>query len=189
MQLKISSITNLTDARFFSAIGADYLGFNFDVLNKQNISLSMAKEIKDWLHNPYIVGEFGIHQTKEEIEFIAGEIELNAIQLPYAHPQKSELILNTFLNINYKHTTEIDSSSDVYYVLKLEEADYTNDQIRQFISDNKVFIDAAFSKDNILSVLDFFQPFGIQLTAKKEEKPGWSAVDEYAELLEIIGYS
>jgi phosphoribosylanthranilate isomerase len=34
MQLKIASITNLTDARYFSAIGAQYLGFCFDVLNE-----------------------------------------------------------------------------------------------------------------------------------------------------------
>ncbi len=45
MQLKISSITNLTDARFFSAIGAHYLGFCLDVLNEYNISIPKAKEI------------------------------------------------------------------------------------------------------------------------------------------------
>jgi phosphoribosylanthranilate isomerase len=64
MQLKISAITNLTDARYFSAIGAHYLGFCFDVLNENNISIAKAKEIINWLHEPVIVGEFGNASNK-----------------------------------------------------------------------------------------------------------------------------
>jgi phosphoribosylanthranilate isomerase len=70
MQLKISSITNLTDARFFSAIGANYLGFCFDVLNENNISIAKAKEIINWLHEPVIIGEFGNHQTKKKYNLL-----------------------------------------------------------------------------------------------------------------------
>lgn len=100
MQLKIASITNLTDARFFSAIGAHYLGFNFDVLNENNVSIVQAKEIIQWLHEPIIVGEFGIHQTKEEIEFIAKEMELNEIQIPFNHLQKDDLAFEKFLALD-----------------------------------------------------------------------------------------
>ena len=146
MQLKISSITNLTDARFFSAIGAHYLGFNFDVLNENNISIAQAKEIIQWLHEPVIIGEFGKHQTKEEIEFIAKQMELNEIQIPFEH-------------------------------------------LKNFISTHKVFLETDFTKDNIQQIIETLQPYGIQITCKKEEKAGFSFVDEYAELLEMIGFS
>lgn len=188
MQLKISSITNLTDARFFSAIGANYLGFSFDVLNENNISIAKAKEIINWLHEPIIVGEFGIHQAKEEIEFIAQEMELNEIQIPFLHEQKSELDFEKFLEIDSLPTTDSQHSID-YFIIKIAESDLENLTLRNFITNNKVFIEADFTSNNILSITETLKPFGIQITCKKEEKTGFSAVDEYAEILEIIGFS
>ncbi|HRB69408.1 MAG TPA: hypothetical protein PLC92_04830, partial [Chitinophagales bacterium] len=99
MQLKISSISNLTDARFFSAIGAHFLGFTFDALNENNISISKAQEIINWLYQPNIVGEFGIHQTKDEIEFIAQQMNLNEIEIPFLHEEKINLNFEKFLSI------------------------------------------------------------------------------------------
>ena len=64
----------------------------------------MTKEILSWLHEPVIVGEFGLHQTMEEIEFIAREMKLNEIQIPFCHPQKKELV---FQKLNYSHNNPL----------------------------------------------------------------------------------
>ncbi len=186
MQLKISSITNLTDARFFSAVGAHYLGFCFDVLNESNISVATAKEITKWLHEPVIIGEFGSHQTKEEIEFIAKEMELNEIQIPFNHTQKFALAFDKFLTVDNWSAINNQPSTD-YLVLKINEI--KNQKLKEFISTNKVFIETDFNTNNILSIIETLQPYGIQITCKKEEKAGLSFVDEYAELLEMIGFS
>ena len=187
MQLKISAITNLTDARYFSAIGAHYLGLCFDVLNENNISIAKAKEISNWLHEPVIVGEFGLHQTNEEIQFIAEEMQLNEIQIPFSHPQKNELNFEKFLVLD-DWSIDIRHWSFDYYVIKINEIDSTNSELKNFISNNKVFIESDFTKENILPIIEALQPFGIQITCKKEEKAGLSFVDEYAEVLEIIGF-
>lgn len=188
MQLKISSITNLTDARFFSAIGAHYLGFCFDVLNENNISITKAQEIIGWLHEPVIVAEFGVHQTKEEIEFIAQQLSINEIQIPFNHPQKDAFTFEKFLVIDEELHIHPPVCTD-YFVLKVNKEDIGNPAIKNFISNNKVIIETNFSKDNISHILETLQPYGIQITCKKEEKAGWSAVDEYAELLDFIGFS
>lgn len=188
MQLKISSITNLTDARFFSAIGANYLGFSFDALNEFNINIAKAKEIINWLHEPIVVGEFGIHQTKEEIEFIAKEMGLNEIQIPFLHPQKSQLNFEKFLEVDIESIANIEQSTD-YFVIKILETEIENLHLKNFISNNKVFIETDFTKENILTITETLKPFGIQISCKKEEKTGFSAVDKYAEILEIVGYS
>ena len=159
MQLKISSITNLTDARFFSAIGAHYLGFNFDVLNENNISIAQAKEIIQWLHE---------------------------IQIPFEHPQKNELAFDKFLILDLKSTVDSRQSTD-YFVLKINSDDIENIDLKNFISTHKVFLETDFTKDNIQQIIKTLQPFGFQITCKKEEKAGFSFVDEYAELLEMIG--
>ena len=189
MQLKISSITNLTDARFFSAIGAHYLGFNFDVLNENNISIAQAKEIIQWLHEPVIIGEFGKHQTKEEIEFIAKQMELNEIQIPIGHPQKNELAFDKFLVLDDIKSIIPNPLSTDFYVIKIESKEIDNPELKNFISTHKVFMETDFTKDNIQQIIETLQPYGIQITCKKEEKAGFSFVDEYAELLEMIGFS
>lgn len=187
MQLKVSSISNLTDARFFSAIGAHYLGFCFDVLNGHNISIAKAKEIISWLHEPVILGEFGLHQSKEEIEFIAKEMELNEIQIPFLHQEKAALNFEKFLVIDELPTSNLQQSSD-YFVLKCRADALDNTILKHFIENNKVFIETDFNKENILPIVETLKPYGIQITCKKEEKAGLSFVDEYAELLEIIGF-
>lgn len=189
MQLKISSITNLTDARFFSAIGANYLGFCFDVLNENNISIAKAKEIMNWLHEPVIIGEFGCHQTKEEIQFIAEEMNLNEIQIPFLHTEKDKLSFEKFLVLdNFQSTVDCRLSTD-FFVIKIGESEVENQDFKNFILNNKVFIETDFTKDNIKTIIEYLNPYGIQITCKKESKPGFSMVDEYAEIVEIIGFS
>ena len=188
MQLKISNITNLTDARFFSAVGVHYLGFCFDVLNENNISVAKAKEITGWLHEPVIIGEFGSHQTKEEIEFIAKQMELNEIQIPFNHIQKAALNFDKFLVADNWTTIKIQQSTD-FLVLKIKEDEIESSAMKDLLRHNKVFIETDFTKENILSIVEILQPYGIQITCKKEEKAGLSFVDEYAEIVEMIGFS
>lgn len=190
MQLKVSSITNLTDARFFSAIGAHYLGFCLDVLNEQNISIPKAREITGWLYEPFIVGEFGIHQSKDEIEYAAKELGMSDIQIPYLHPQREELEFERFLQIDVDNLPAIDSPQPAdFFVLKLHQENLSNQTVLDFISNHNVFIEAGFSKENILPITRSLRPYGIQISCRKEEKAGWSAVDEYADILELIGFS
>ena len=88
---------------------------------------------------------------------------------------------NTFAEHSFKQGLFI-------FVIKINELDIENRAFKNFISNNKVFIEADFTKENILPIIEALQPFGIQITCKKEEKAGLSFVDEYAEVLEIIGF-
>ncbi len=188
MQLKIASITNLTDARFFSAAGAHYVGFCFDVLDENNISFPKANEIIQWLHVPVVVGEFGVHQSKEEIEYLAQQLSLNEIQIPIQHTDLSDLNFEKFITVDVDTILKNQPVSSDYYVLKLNLNEIENPIIQQFIASNKVFIETAFTNENITSIIDKLAPYGIQITCQKEEKTGFSMVDKYADLLEIIGF-
>lgn len=187
MQLKISNITSLSDARYFSAIGANYLGYSFDVLDENNISIPNAKEIIQWLHEPVIVGEFGSHQTKEEIEFIAQNMELNEIQIPFEHKQKDDFLFDKFIKITTPSLVNIPNSTDSY-VLYIQREERNNKAVRDFISTHKVFLAIDLTNENSIKTIELLQPFGIQISCKKEEKAGFSYVDEYTAVLEKIGY-
>jgi phosphoribosylanthranilate isomerase len=55
--VKVSSITNLSDARYCAGMGVDLLGFPL-----QDISVEKFTEIRNWLAGVQIVGEFSTHQ-------------------------------------------------------------------------------------------------------------------------------
>lgn len=187
MQLKISSISNLTDARFFSAIGAHYLGFCFDVLNPNNISVEKAKEIIHWLHEPTIVGEFAAHQTKEEIAFIAKEMQLDEIQIPFQHPQKETLDFEKFLVAEDWRAVRGSSHTD-FLVLNIPEDATDHKEFKDFIESHTVFLEIDIKHPTLLKAVETLQPYGIQISCRKEAKAGLSAVDEYAEVLETLGF-
>jgi phosphoribosylanthranilate isomerase len=52
-QVKVSSITNLSDARYCAGMGVEWLGFPL-----QEITLERFTEIRNWLAGVQIVGEF-----------------------------------------------------------------------------------------------------------------------------------
>jgi len=46
------SINNLTDARYFAALGVDWLGFNINPASESYINAEQLKEIIDWVEGP-----------------------------------------------------------------------------------------------------------------------------------------
>lgn len=90
MIVKASSITNLTDARYFSSFGVDLFGFCFDTKAEEFIEIEKAKEIAGWLLEPNLVGEFR-GRSNDEINDIVSLLDLKYCQINY-----NELLANDF---------------------------------------------------------------------------------------------
>ncbi len=58
--VKVSAITNLSDARYCAGMGVDLLGFPLG-----KISIDQFTEIRNWLAGVQIVGEFSTHDVAE----------------------------------------------------------------------------------------------------------------------------
>lgn len=85
-------ITHLTDARFFAAYAADYLGFCFDPQSPNYISPAQALAIKGWVTGPEIVAEFA-HQDADNVREIIRFLEPSAVMVTAADwPQLHEVI-------------------------------------------------------------------------------------------------
>jgi phosphoribosylanthranilate isomerase len=65
-QVKVSSIANLSDARYCAGMGVDWLGFPL-----QEISLERFTEIRNWLAGVQIVGEFTKASADQIKEMVA----------------------------------------------------------------------------------------------------------------------
>lgn len=158
MELYITSLSNLTDARFFGAYGVPYFGFSFDVLDPNAVTIDKAREIAGWLHEPHIIGQFGKHQSAEEIAFVHTQLPLYAVQLDADHPERDQIGLPVWLK--------------------------TPESILD-ISENGLFLLGDWTPASLAAALEV-RPYGIAIPASKEERPGISRVEAYAELMEVL---
>lgn len=90
-KLKINDIDNLHDARYCSAVGIAYLGFELDPKGNHYIEPAKVKEMMDWLSGPIGVGEFGMDDPSDIQTMIdAAQPGLISLPLNYSFPIPAE---------------------------------------------------------------------------------------------------
>ncbi len=185
MKIKIAHISNLSDARFFSAFGVDYFGFSLDSLSPDAVTINEVKDITQWLYEPTLVGEFGIHQNQAEIAYLTQQLSLHEIQIPFAHPDKDLLDFSKFIQIDYTEVHKANRTAD-YFILSLNNKQLADKDVLDFIQQQKVFLEAPVEPEMLNACLTIFRPYGIQIGCQKETGISNLNTDYYAEVLEII---
>lgn len=205
-KIKAGRLTNLTDARYFNALGVDWLGFCMDVLDEHAVSLKDLKEIRNWLFEPKIVLEAGMHQDKTELVYLCNEIYAEAVQMPIEHPllEEDHFLYPVFVTLDIgdlqrtKTRQRLKSFEGIETViLQTDDASFdwkdfkgrsagTRNKIRSMKKEVDVLIDLPFDPEWFVEAIETLEPTGIHIRGDKEEKPGLSKVDEYDALLSQI---
>ena len=98
----VSSVNNLSDARYCSGMFVDYIGFNFDQNSKNKISIDNFKEIKNWINGPKIVAEFADSSITYIEEFMS-KIEVDYLSINYSSEIIKKIDKNCIVNISDKN--------------------------------------------------------------------------------------
>ena len=206
--VKASSISNLTDARYFAAWHVDWLGFDLTPDGLTILPLPEVKEIKDWIEGPKIVGELAvldIEQSQQIIDFLS----LKYIQVGMHTPVE---YLNS-LTVDSIIKEVIIEPSTTYEALKnhlstyFDYVDYflinfdknkldwamlengsilTSAQLQEICQQYEVFLSIDFTPTNIKKILTTIQPLGISVKGGMEEKVGLKSYDELDEVFELL---
>ncbi len=64
-QIFANKVSNLTDARYFAAWGADWLCFNLYPGEEESVSAEELYAIKEWVAGPKLVGAFGMMEEED----------------------------------------------------------------------------------------------------------------------------
>ncbi len=80
-RIKICGITNLADARFCAAAGAEYLGFIQYRRSPRYVPAELAGEIRAWLHGTKTVGVF----VDEDADSVNRAVEIASFDLVQLH--------------------------------------------------------------------------------------------------------
>jgi len=179
--VKISSVNNLSDARYCAGMEVDQLGFIIEEGQEGAISAEDFKEITDWLSGVEFIGELSTIATT------LAQYKIDGIQIQSA--DQVEAALATGLNVVYTTDTTADANQVLTNFPKLSYVLLENDSIeelKQLDNPEQVVITNGFNADNVKSIVEEHNLKGIAMKGGDEIRPGYKNFDELADILEAL---
>ena len=196
--IKAASINNLSDARYFAAMGANWLGFCLDVNNASYIEPETVKEITQWVQGPEIVGEFG-SQEEELIIDTANRLNLNYIQIPIelykAGLQKKwpafvKIDLNNEDSLaNHFNLFLEDGDFSLLYIHFSSWAGFSNEfkkALYNFCLNHATIFELNFKPAELETILHELPIKGLNLHGGDETQPGMKTFDNLSEIFDTL---
>jgi phosphoribosylanthranilate isomerase len=196
-KIKLSNITNLSDARYAAAVGIDYIGFCFDANDTNYIPPVKAKEIFEWTSGTIIVAEFGkqsINEIKDISELLSVDfIEIANSMLPnelanFQIPLVKKIDLDTF------NKTTLNKEIEAYKMIchsfhffsSSGKDDFDKDTLKVLCENNLIVWGLPLDTANTKNIINSFKPFALNISGGNEEKPGIKDFDEMNDWLDSI---
>jgi phosphoribosylanthranilate isomerase len=198
--VKVSNVTNLSDARYCAGMGVDLLGFSMDESSAQYVSPEKFKEIRSWVAGLHIVGETAssdvleIEKLLELYQPDVLQIEESAL-LPYISTFDCRVILKADLSLMTLDQLEaffsaIHSDQVDYFLLESKGAVKLDVELKtvlqQLATRYPILLGIGFTPQSIHDLLAELPIQGIALKGGDEDRPGSREFGELMDILEAI---
>jgi len=199
--VKISNVTNLSDARYCAGMGVEMLGFSIDEDSPNYISPKKFEDICSWLAGVTLIAETSRSNAEDIIKSLS-QYPVHAVQvetpglLSYL---RSELNLPLILRISVDtyEAGEINSilsryDSDVsHFLLESDHDAGLTDEWMQVLGElsKEYTLLVGFGLDNEYSVsalTELFPSIGIALRGSEEIRPGYKDFGSMMDILEAL---
>ena len=206
-KVKASSVTNLTDARYFAAWETEWLGFNLNTGSEYYIQPNTMKAIKEWVDSVKVVGEFDL-QEAEEILAAADMLELDAVQVGTFSSQETlqalyEQEVPVIKEVVVQDTGEFGAitaqlqAQEVWvshFLFDFQKngitwADLLEDglpELKDIAQTYPILVAMDVSAEQLETMLEELPINGISVRGGAEEKVGYKSFDELDDLFEAI---
>lgn len=195
--VKVSNISNLSDARYCAGMGVQYLGFSLDPGHKAYIDPPTFKSIREWIAGPSIVGEM-LECEPERIVRTLDQYDIDCIEI--SDPEsiieftRRQLPIILKLDISaYQKLADLSSilaeCQDKVIFFLLERSGSARIQIGDIFrlaDEYRIMIAFDIDSNSLQHWIDNTKILGISLKGGTEEIPGFKDYDELADILEMI---
>lgn len=197
--VKLSNVTNLSDARYCAGMGVDLLGFSMDSTSPDYIDPVRFNEIRGWVAGVHIVGETS-SADPEHIEQLLTDYQPDMLQvdeaalLPYLSTMGKPLMLRvdlTALSLEQLDAVANTALPGIDYLLLESPAIIHLDEdlktaLTQVASRHPVLLGIGFEANTIQGLLNDLPVVGIALTGGNEERPGSRDFGALMDILEVL---
>ena len=206
-RVKAAAVANLTDARYFAALGVDYMGFALEPGAEGHITPLELAAFREWIEGPALVGEFGGMDTAS-IAKLTEELKLDVVQVgPYGKTQEvasatglpvlQEIVLGgdigpqdaqPILDANSAFVTGfiLNFSRNKLSWETLQEDPSWIEWLTETCADFPVLLDIPAPADLVDDILTSLEPVGVQVHGGEEEAVGFKSYDELDEWMEVL---
>ena len=196
--VKISGITNLSDARYCAGMYVNLIGFALEESAAKYVKPAQFGEITGWVSGLEFVGEFEKLSAEDCLEVLKEYPAITWVE----HTRIDELI--ALKEAGYKPIYKKDLAEvrhmEADVAGKLKEAGIifhitSNDdpltpgdkEVIKLLSETcEVILGAGLSAENVNNLIDTLNLKGIVLEGGEEIKPGLKDFDELADILEVL---
>mgnify|MGYP003545525763 CR=1 FL=1 len=195
-KIKLSPITNLTDARYAAAAGIEYMGFCFDPNSADFLLPIKAREILEWTSGSHAIGEFG-EQAADEIAELSDLLGMDVVLiqnslLPDELPAIGKPIIKA-INFDNMGPVEVANElcayapyADAFQLNGSKDISVRTDELIEICLQYKIVWNLPYSASNVLEILQKFKPYSLAILAGNEEKTGMKEYDELNDLLALF---
>ncbi|QDH80404.1 phosphoribosylanthranilate isomerase [Echinicola soli] len=198
--VKISTVNNLSDARYCAGMYVNLMGFNMEEGNKDYMAPEKYQELTEWLSGLEYVGEFEASHPDGILETVKNYKGLSYLQV------NEEALLQMLVNTSYKLILkqEIQSlgelenlvtkaqtyqENDVLLLLESENLELNGDAsnlVKEIAEKCEVLLGFGLEANTVENVLKDTGVKGIAIKGGDEIKPGLKDFDELADILEAL---
>lgn len=199
--VKISNVTNLSDARYCAGMGVDMLGFSVDEASNNYITPKKYAEIRAWIAGVKLVAESAgtdpvkLLATLADYEFDALQVEDPNLLLYL----KSELDKPLLLRVDVDHyeADELDAlmgryaAEATYFLLESEQniplTDEWRDYLRALSRDYSILLGFGLENEKVVAEsIVSAEIKGIALRGSEEIRPGYKDFGSLMDILESL---
>ena len=190
-KVKISKVNNLTDARYFAAMGVDYLGFCCNTGTEMYCAPSRIKEITEWVSGPQFVLEFDGWQQETDIADLLKTGIGQAVHFGAFATYSSTFGVPVFKDFILENIAESDFAGVEFPVIRTEKSyqQLTNTEIakiKELVKQKNVFLDIHFETKQLSEIIENLLVYGLILRGGEEEKTGVKSYEELDSIFELL---
>jgi phosphoribosylanthranilate isomerase len=176
--VKVSNITNLSDARYCAGMGVDMLGFSVVSGNPHHISEAVFQQIRGWISGPKVVAElYGASidfDLKSMIENYSPDYLESDLQTYRSLSAATKLPFIVYLSSKELNTVTESYSNVAYWIV---------DHNETIMSAGIPILVKLTSAEGLAYANDYA---GVVLSGSPEIRPGFKNYDELADILEAL---
>tara|TARA_Y100001934_G_scaffold278298_1_gene379182 strand:- start:758 stop:1363 length:606 start_codon:yes stop_codon:yes gene_type:complete len=189
----VSSISNLSDARYCSGMMVDSLGYNLDENSNNILSIDSVKEISQWVNGVKFIAEF-YNSSEEYINKILENEIFDAIQLNIENKIKNINFNDSKVLIRISNPNEINENTNKLLDENFPKTEtliidnLSNESINNLGYLDKKYMLIINPYEDISSLISKIKHnnFGLLLKGSSEIRPGLKDYDSLSEFLESI---
>ena len=208
-KVKASSITHLTDARYFAAWEVEWLGFYLSPGEEHSVDARQVAALQEWVDGVKICGEFGLAGL-EDIQTALQLLELDSVQVGMLTPVallealKGKVeIIQELVPEAYLKADEIEEQLAArapfvnYFLLNFSKGGivaedlaggqpFSLEQVRAWCEQYPIIIELQLNDDGALKFLEQVPARGFSVRGGAEEKTGYKSFDELDDFFEEL---